>query len=521
MVADPRARGAQASSGFHEERRGRQTRTNLVWNFATGILNTVGLLVLYPLAVRGAGTSAYGLWVVCFALIQLLVLTDLGIGTGVVRGVAIARVTGEDDQIRRVVSLGLTLFVALALILGAAMGALLPVYLHSLHLAPAVRGHVGPLVAIATAALVLGVVGRGATSVLWGDNRFDIERKWQMFGLTLRAVGIAICAVARPGVITVAVVEASTLVLPGLASTVIAVRWHRPRLVGPAIVWTQGIELLQFSLKVFAGAFSVLLAMQAPVYIAASYLPLIAVTALGAWTRVLQGGRIILTWLANPFLATTAAATTTSAPTAFAVAPDLARTHRRLLGGSLAMAGAMATPLLVAPGELSGAWLGPDFTFSRSAFRWIGLALFAMAISVPGYVLASAGGRPGRVAAVNVAWLVVSCIALLAVRSRHSLDAVVLASTIPLAALTPAFLTESQKVSGLRWRASDATSVLRGAVVLAIAGVALRVAVAGHVDKPRVAGGLVAYAVALVAAGAGLYWSQVRSRLTRRAAAST
>jgi len=486
----------------------RQTLRNIAWNYTSGLLSVFGLIVLYPLAVQAAGSNRYGLWVLCFNLIQLLVLADLGLGTGIVRTVAAARALGTADDARRAASVGITMFAALALALGLGFAVLLPLYLHTLHLTAATRSYVVPLVLISTVSLVLGVLGRGATSVLWGDNRYDIERKWAMGGLLVRAALIGTAAVLHAGILVVAVVEAVSIVLPGVACLGVAHRWHRLRIAPWSWLRADGGPLLRFSGQVFMGAFSAVLAAQLPLYVAAPSLRLTEVTAFGAWLRLYQGARMLFSWTANPFLAVGAAESAVEKR-------DIGRQSKLLVAtGSIALL--VSAPLLAAARPLVGAWLGAEFAPSATAFELVALGTVGMAISVPASVLASAYGRPGRVGAYNVVWAALTAVAVVAVRSQHSLTLVCLGIVVPLAALSPFYWLEGRRVSGLRLLRADALLLLRIAAVVAVASLALLAVVQGSESRIRLLAGLVSYAVCLLLGGAALFSRPLRSWWTER-----
>jgi len=99
------------------EGRSRERRKRLALAAATsigtrGVSIVVGLVTL-PLMLRYLGTELYGLWVVLTSFATLLVFADLGLGQGVVNGIAAAE---GKDQRRKIASLVASAFYMLVVV---------------------------------------------------------------------------------------------------------------------------------------------------------------------------------------------------------------------------------------------------------------------------------------------------------------------------------------------------------------------------------------------------------------------
>src|SRR5436190_4212490 len=106
---------------------------------------------LTPYLVRRLGDGPYGVWAFVESVLAYFTLFDLGIAACVVRFVARFHATGDRDELNRLVSTCLALFVGLGLLLFAVGAGLVPVLLTSLEQAGIPRSEV-----VAFALLMVG-----------------------------------------------------------------------------------------------------------------------------------------------------------------------------------------------------------------------------------------------------------------------------------------------------------------------------------------------------------------------------
>src|SRR5437764_8983721 len=87
---------------------------------------------LTPYLIHRLGFGQYGVWAFVESVLAYFTLFDLGIAACVVRFVARFHATGDRDELNRLVSTSLALFLGLGALLLAAGSALLPAILPSL-----------------------------------------------------------------------------------------------------------------------------------------------------------------------------------------------------------------------------------------------------------------------------------------------------------------------------------------------------------------------------------------------------
>jgi len=68
---------------------------NAASSWLRDVVEGVLFFILTPLIIRALGTEQYGLWSLLWAIVQVLILLDMGFGTSVVKLVADAR--GRND----------------------------------------------------------------------------------------------------------------------------------------------------------------------------------------------------------------------------------------------------------------------------------------------------------------------------------------------------------------------------------------------------------------------------------------
>ena len=104
-----------------EHGRSRERYRRMIWgtlaSFGARAINLVSALVSVPLTYRYLGVERYGIWMVLVSFISAMGIADLGIGTGVVRGLSDA--DGKDDRelMREYASSGFVLMLCIGVLL--------------------------------------------------------------------------------------------------------------------------------------------------------------------------------------------------------------------------------------------------------------------------------------------------------------------------------------------------------------------------------------------------------------------
>lgn len=496
MVSQPEAPDARASTA---ERRRRFTR-NVIWNYAAGFTSIFGLVLLYPLAIQLAGAEKYGLWVLAFGATQLLVLTDFGIGDGIVRQMgAMVREGASALELRRFVSVAVSLFGVLAVGLSVLYVVALPLYLRTVTQVGITDTERTAVIVAGTIALFNAVTARGTNAVLWAQDRQDIERKSAVVGLLVRVAGYTVAFVTEAGLIGVIIAEViGSAVTPLVCAIAVARRFRSPQL-SREIVTTYAPPLLRLGSVLFAGSLATLAATQLPLFIVGSTLGLVATTAFGALMRVFQSARLVNSWMANPFIHGISSGT----------GEEVLKTARLCFITTACVGAAMSAVIAGLAPDLIVAWLGGDFLFAAPALAAMTLGMLADALVKPSSLVVNLRGAPARISLLNVGSLAVTLVAVVfAARTGELVWISVAATAVPLL-LTPLYVASAAAVLGespLPTRPLTYLAVVGGALVAFAAVRAISFALP---PWPAV---LVVGAVGVVVLGVGvLVWRRRRA----------
>lgn len=411
---------------------------NIGWNYAAGLSSVFGLLLLYPMAVGIAGAKSYGLWVLAFGAIQLFSMSDFGLGNAIVRLLAaIPRDAAHRAQRCSFVAVALTLFAALAVLLATVFALAFPLYLGTVPDAGQ-AGHLGLLVPLATATLFVSVMGRAMNSILWADDRPDIERKASLFSMAVRVLGYLAVLWAGGGLAGVMLVEAGTLMIPPLACAVAVFRRHGAPRVERSTFISTAKELLSLSGVLFIGTFSLLAAFHLPLYVIGATHGLAAVTAFGAIMRVYQSARLLLSWTANPFIHRISTAERTVLPAVL----------HRCLALSVFLAVLIGVPVALQADDILLVWMGPEFTFAATALAALALGIVADSMIQPASLAVNLRGNPWVVSWANLALLVVGTPLLVVAAGTGDLVLTTLAMVLPPLLAAPFYVRCALRVGG-------------------------------------------------------------------------
>lgn len=206
---------------------------------------------------------------------------------------ALSRGGASHAQLRSFVSVVLTIFVGLALLVTALYLVAVPLYLGTVDTAGLAPGDERFVVVAGAIALLLALIARGTNAVLWAQDRQDIERKAAVSGMAVRVAGFVVVATTGgglPGVVLAEVTGAA--VSPLVCGVAVARRFGAPVWSRAAFARYTG-PLLRLSSVLFVGSLAALMTFQLPLFILGSTLGLVASTAYGALMRIYQSARMV------------------------------------------------------------------------------------------------------------------------------------------------------------------------------------------------------------------------------------
>jgi O-antigen/teichoic acid export membrane protein len=161
---------------------------------------------LAPYLIRSLGDARYGVWCVVESVLAYFTLFDLGIAACLVRFVARRHATGERDELNKLVSACLGLFVLAAGCVLLVGGALVPFVGAGLERKLGEPGDVTPFMLLMLANLAVTLPLSVFPSILDGVQRFGAKSAVRLVCLALRVGGIVWVMETRPGLFPLAVV---------------------------------------------------------------------------------------------------------------------------------------------------------------------------------------------------------------------------------------------------------------------------------------------------------------------------
>lgn len=179
---------------------------------------------LTPYVVRRLGDGPYGVWAFVESLVAYFTLFDLGIAACVVRFVARFHATGDRDDLNRLVSTCLALFLGLGGLVFAIGSGLLPVFLPSLEEAGIPPGEV-----LAFALLMLGNLAVTLPlslfpSILDGLERFALKSGVRIAVLAARTAGTIAVLERSPSLLNLGLLITAANLIEHLACALLACR---------------------------------------------------------------------------------------------------------------------------------------------------------------------------------------------------------------------------------------------------------------------------------------------------------
>jgi len=177
-----------------------------------------------PYLVRRLGDGPYGVWAFVESVLAYFTLFDLGIAACVVRFVARFHTTGDRDELNRLVSTALALFVGLGAAVLVFGSVLLPVVLPSLESAGVPHREVLAFALLMLANLAVTLPLSVFPSILDGLERFALKSAVRIVVLVVRTVGTVALMEHQPSLLALGVLFAACNLVEHGAFAVLAVR---------------------------------------------------------------------------------------------------------------------------------------------------------------------------------------------------------------------------------------------------------------------------------------------------------
>lgn len=201
---------------------GRRVLVGAVTNWLAFAATLLVGFVLTPYLVRRLGDGPYGVWAFVESVLAYFTLFDLGIAACVVRFVAKFHTTGDRDELNRLVSTCLALFLGLGLVLFVVGAAVLPTLLTSIERAGVPGDEVVAFSLLMVANLAATLPLSLFPSILDGLERFALKSAVRVAILAARTVGIVLVLEERPSLLLLGIVITATnliehAILAGLA----------------------------------------------------------------------------------------------------------------------------------------------------------------------------------------------------------------------------------------------------------------------------------------------------------------
>jgi O-antigen/teichoic acid export membrane protein len=273
---------------------------NVVASVATSALTIGGALVSVPLIVDGIGTDGFGIWTIGLSIVLFLSIAEAGLGSGIMRFVAVAHGRDDHGEIARVAWTALTLYVAGGLVI-VALAQLLAAPLAGVFNVPArLEEDAESMFRLLGPIVLAALFSSGLASLQQGLERFPAYAIATGLGV---ATQIALLIVLLPdeglrGVAYAAL--AQQLVMAAARLLTVGHVFMRGR---PALLSRAGtIELAGFSARVQMSAVATFANNQSDKLVLGVIAPATTVGQLGIGAQAAEAGRIVAASALNPLV---------------------------------------------------------------------------------------------------------------------------------------------------------------------------------------------------------------------------
>src|SRR4051812_12292461 len=255
---------------------------------------------LTPYLVRRLGDGPYGVWAFVESVLAYFTLFDLGIAACVVRFVARFHATGDRDELNRLVSTCLALFLGLGLCLFAVGAGVLPLLLGSLEAAGVPPGEVVAFALLMVGNLAVTLPLSLFPSILDGLERFALKSAVRIAVLAVRTTGTVLVLEQRPSLLALGVLFTACnliehAVLAGLAMRALPELRFARRFVDRATLK----RVRGYSLDAFLAMVAGRVCVQSGAIIAGAFLGAAPVTYLALASRLVEFAKALLRTTTN------------------------------------------------------------------------------------------------------------------------------------------------------------------------------------------------------------------------------
>lgn len=364
---------------------------NVLWNLGAFVWLTGVILVVTPFMARRMGLDAFGVWAVLTAIIGYLTTLDFGIGNAIIRHLAFETSRGRTPQAHDVLRTGVTLQLAIGVLVALLFHALVPaVALRWLRIPPGLEADTLDSFRISAFTVFFGLVTPAFAAAPAALRRFDILAVRTVLLVSLQYLAVVGVLARGGGLPEVALAYAAgSLLILGFFAVSASRLLPGIRLI-PGWDRAAAGQLLRFGRGKFPAQVGVNLMQQLDRVAVAAFLPVALAGYYAVPLRIAQRLGTIVEQVAAPFYP---AITAHLASGSRDVLRHEFRIGARIVAiavcGTVAVLGGLARPLLAV-------WMGGDFAdHGTTPFRIL-LAGYAAGVmfTLPS-VAADAAGRPG------------------------------------------------------------------------------------------------------------------------------
>jgi O-antigen/teichoic acid export membrane protein len=443
---------------------------NVASNWALTVVSVLYALAMTPIIVRALGTEGYGAWHFLNGLLGYSSLLYLGVGSALVRQVALLSAKRDFGELNRIASVTVSVFAALGVFSLLVLAGVSPFAAAAVKILPE-----DPLTWQATYACVLlglqvflAFVTSGFVATILGRDRFDLVNITQILATAARFILVPLVVRGESPLLQLAIFLAVSTLVECVVFWTLAHRINRALRLRPAIATPAELRMLySFGIPAFMISFSLRLISYTDttvigLAIGASYVALYALPL-----QLIEHSRVLIASYPNVLI---------SKLTLLEARGDRAAMRGAYLSSlwlSALTAAFLLTSLIFAGPEFLGLWVGRDFEVAAPwILVWLSgatfLHVFYSIVALPFYqamhILALPAGVLVGEAVVNLA--------LSLVLSRvMGIEGVALATFIPACVsfmiLSPVLCRAmSLRLFDAVWRVLPPAAAVAGAVAV-------------------------------------------------------
>lgn len=450
--------------------------TSIALTYVVRIGQAVVGLVTFPLITDHLGLSAYGLYLFLGAFGGLVATADLGLGGSLTREIAAAKAREDDDALTTIASTGLMTLAGQGLLMSAVLALVFALSWGTMPIPDGLESTAVQVAALAVLSMALSVgLGFGAT-LLVGLGRGDLAAVLGIIPLVGRVVGIAGIIVLDGGLVALALVELTIMVVSTASFWVVVRRLHPEVRIVPRR-WSGRLvrSLLTYGSKVFFLGVSAVLILRIDTMVVGF--------AAGAAAVTLYAGATKVYFFIRGFMGSAFGLLIPSGSAA-AERGDRAALRLTYLRGTrelMALTFAISVPAVVLAPDILEVWLGEEFLAGTTVMRVVLVALWLSNLSLVTVGLLTGMGRAGTCARLHGLWALGNVVLALTLVGPLGVDGVALALLLPLLIVTPLYTRVAAQTFDVPPRRLM-TDVLRPTVLPAavVGGLALAVLLQPH-----------------------------------------